>query len=267
MRYRATVAALVVACAGSAGAETIDLIYPGFITFPDMSLGQATATASGEIPSSILFDPALGTLEAVEVLFNGVAAVGKTLDVPPGTYGGVGLIRVEISHPASGFVASSTVPLATHSVMVTGSEPLMFAEGNARIFPLSSTENLGVFITGGTLEARVTGLVSIFGPLPEPMYSGEADSLSLGGSVIGLPGIRYTFAPVPEPREPSSSRWDSRSRCAARGARERGRPYARRRDAPSRTAAPAVERVLTDLLLCAKLPALKRALPMREDIS
>ncbi len=185
--------AVWLAWGSSASAATITVMSPGFVG--GVHPGPPVVTSTGPIPDTILFDPALGTLEAVEIFYNGEASVRKTLDVEPGDYA---FIRVQVRDPSSGFTAEGGAPLAASVAPVTESGPFTFGEGNAKMLWVVATENLDVFITGGTLEATITGLILVapLGP-GGPVYDGQADTLG-GASVLGQM-VRYTYTPVPEP--------------------------------------------------------------------
>jgi hypothetical protein len=197
VRLAAVCAALLAGVAGPAAADTItNTFVPGSIVTLDYA-GPASDSGSGAIPGPLLFDATLGTLDAVSILFVGSAQVTKTLDVAIGTYSVLGSLDVSIADPVSGFQTQLQTVLGSSNVSVTTAGPTDFSEGNSRILNLTSTQALGIFVGGGSLELTVTGLIEVFGP-SGLVYSGIVDSMT-GSSRIG-DSITYTYTtPVPEP--------------------------------------------------------------------
>lgn len=181
----------------SAAAATISVSTTPFISFDH--LDGATSAGSGEIPSGALFDESLGSLESVEILFNGEAGVSKSLDVTPGSYWVFASLRVELGHAGTGLQFQAvTAPLGLSGRTVTESGPHDFWEANVRIFRLVATDHLDIFKTGGILEARSTGLIKVGRAEDnQVVYDGLGDSLG-GYTTIGQT-ITYTYTPIPEP--------------------------------------------------------------------
>ena len=204
---------LIVATAWLAGPSHAATIT-GSSTFSlfDGTVAGDTITTVGSFQP---FDPALGTLTAVDFTMVGSLSSGLLLDgLAPGSYSATALLRTTFSGPggsllydggtgALGFTLPYTVaPDGTVSAFGTGVPfQASLTDGNSFFQPVTITSHLDLFTVAGT---TFTGAVALSWEVQHPDGSVQVLPASSAGRLLTVsPGVTYTFtpgsAPVPEP--------------------------------------------------------------------